>query len=242
MLTTKVREASFVVTISEFNRDFIREHAPAATPVHIVHCGVDPDAYGFRPRRVPRAGPVKALCVASLQEKKGHAVLLEALAGGGPTLARLSIDLVGGGELRSSLEAQVRRLGLDDRVSFLGPRSEEEVRALLAQADLFVLPSIVASDGQMEGLPVALIEALASGLPTIATRLSGIPELICDGETGLLAEPADPGSLAEALTRALAGASPNPRHGRELIERAFDVRESASRMSSLFGTGDSSSP
>jgi glycosyltransferase involved in cell wall biosynthesis len=92
----------------------------------------------------------------------------------------------------------------------------------------------MAADGQMEGLPVALIEALAVGVPTVATRLSGIPELINDGETGTLADPADPGSLAAALVRVLEGAGVDSAAGRELVEREFDVRRSADRMAELF--------
>ncbi len=234
MLATKVAEAEFVATVSAYNKRFLRDYGgDDASPVEIVHCGVDPDAYPFRPRQVPPEGEVRALCVASLQEKKGHRVLLEALAADGPGLARLSLDLVGGGPLREPLERDVERFGLAGRVRFHGARTEHEVREMLARADVFVLPSIVASDGQMEGLPVALIEALASGVPTVATRMSGIPELIEDGRTGLLAEPGDAASLAIALRRALDGEPLDTASGRELVESAFDVRDSGARMAGL---------
>jgi colanic acid/amylovoran biosynthesis glycosyltransferase len=234
LLKRKIDEAAFVVTISQFNRRFLAAHGgDAATPVHVVHCGVDPTAYRFRERSIPARGPVRCLCVASLQEKKGHIVLLEALAGE-PGLERVTLDLVGGGELREQLEQRAAELGLAGRVRFHGPRTEDEVRAMLDEADMFVLPSLIAADGQMEGLPVALIEALAVGVPTVATRLSGIPELINDGETGTLAEPADPGSLAAALVRVLEGAGVDSAAGRELVERDFDVRRSADRMAELF--------
>ena len=104
---------------------------------------------------------------------------------------------------------------------------------MLAQADLFVLASIIAPDGQMEGLPVALIEALACGLPAVATRISGIPELIEDGRTGFLAEQGDVAALATALERALAGEPLELDSGRALIESEFDVRESGARMAEL---------
>ena len=237
LLRLTLPEARFVVTISEFNRKLIAGYG-ADTPVELVHCGVDPGLYPFVPRRVPAEGPVSTLCVASLQEKKGHEVLLEALAAA-PGLDRLHLRLVGDGPLRSELERLARALGISSRVDFMGSRDETEVRRLLAEADLYVLPSRVARDGQMEGLPVALIEAVASGVPTVATRLSGIPELIVDGETGWLAEPGDPQSLRTKLEQALAeGAPASLDAGRALVERDFDQFESGRRIAGLIDRGD----
>ena len=233
LLGIKVREAQFVVAISDFNRRFLGGYGGGReTPVEVVHCGVDPARYDFRERALPDSGPVRALCVAGLQEKKGHAVLLEAIAGD-PALERLELDLVGGGPLREQLERRAAELGIAGRVRFHGPLEEAEVRELLERADLFVLPSIIASDGQMEGLPVALIEALASGVPAVSTRLSGIPELIADRRTGVLADPADPASLAAALRWLLDGGRLELARGRAEVESDFDVRRSGERMAEL---------
>ncbi|MEQ6901073.1 glycosyltransferase [Nocardioides sp. YIM 152588] len=233
MLHRKVADAEFVVTISEFNRALL-DDLGTGTEVDLVHCGVDTAAYPFVPRSIPASGPVRGLCVASLQEYKGHATLLRALA----VVDRLHLDLIGDGVLRTDLEKLAAELGVADRVRFLGPRSEAEVREALAAADLFVLPSVVARDGQMEGLPVALMEALASGVPTVSTRLSGIPEIVVDGETGLLAEPADPASLAAALTRILEDAPEVVRArveaGRALVCRDFELRTEVGRLAGLF--------
>lgn len=238
LLGDKVRGARFAIAVSEFNRRFLRGHGgDGATPVHVVHCGIDPGAYRFRPRAPAPGARVRALCVASLQEYKGHRVLLEALAGAGAELERVELDLVGGGALREELEGLARRLGLADRVRFRGPLPEPEVAALLDRADLFVLPSVVARDGQMEGLPVALMEALACGVPAVSTRLSGIPEIVQDGETGLLAEPGDRASLRAALARVVeepAEATARAVAGRRLVEREFDVRASGRRLAQLF--------
>ncbi len=235
-LRSIVGEASFVAVISAFNERFLAPYgAGRDTLAHVVRCGVDPTAYPYRGRAVPADGPVRALCVASLEEYKGHRVLLEALARE-PRLARIELDLVGAGSLEDSLRAQTARLGLAGRVRFLEARSEPEVAELLASADLFVLPSVVAADGQMEGIPVALMEALAVGVPVVATRLSGIPELVQDGVTGLLAEPGDPDDLAQVLRRALDdgdAALARADAGRALVEREFDVRRSAARIAEL---------
>ena len=132
MLARKVRDAGFVVAISEFNRRFLAVHGagPGGTEVHVVHCGIDPDAYSFRPRSAPPEGPVDALCVASLQEYKGHEVLLTALATG-VGLERLYLDLVGDGDLRPDLERLAARLGVASRVRFAGGLIEIEVRSRL---------------------------------------------------------------------------------------------------------------
>lgn len=182
-------------------------------------------------RAIPSDGPVTAACVATLEEKKGHAVLLAALASS-PRLDRMELELVGDGPLRADLERQAAALGLSGRVRFRGSLTEAEVAEVLARAHIFVLPSIIAPDGQMEGLPVALMEALASGLTAVSTRQSGIPELIRDGETGYLAEPGDPNDLARALERALTG-DIDPAKGRALVEEEFDIRSTADRMYEL---------
>jgi glycosyltransferase involved in cell wall biosynthesis len=236
-LARKARDARFVVAISDFNRRFIRSGAPDCAPIHVIHCGLDPGAYPFRPRDLDSSGPVRALCVAALREYKGHRVLLEALAGADGSLERVELDLVGGGELRKDLEERVRGLGLEGRVRFLGGRPEEEVRRLLAESDLFVLPSISGSDGNMEGLPVALMEALACGLPAVSTDMSGIPELVRDGHTGVLARPDDPSALRAALARVLAdpaAARARSEAGRRLVEREFDIADAGRKLGALF--------
>ncbi|WP_425003650.1 glycosyltransferase [Mycolicibacterium sp. S3B2] len=236
MLDRKIAGARYVVTISEYNRALLEHHNATGTPIRVVHAGIDTTAYTFRPRGIPLDGPVRALTVASLQQYKGHAVLLAALALGGPEVDRITLDLIGDGVLRADLEDRVDRLGLRERVRFRGSCSEQEVRGALDAADLFVLPSIVADDGQMEGLPVALMEALACGVPTISTRLSGIPEIVVDGVTGLLATPADPESLNEvlaAMVRRGGDAVEFAAAGRRLVTTEFDLHESIVALTGL---------
>jgi colanic acid/amylovoran biosynthesis glycosyltransferase len=237
-LKRRLADAAFIAAISEYNRrSLARDDSSGATPVHVVRCGIEPEAYRFRRRAPAPGGPVRALCVASLQEYKGHRVLLEALAGAGRRLARIQLDLVGSGPLRADLEEFARKLGLQSRVCFHGSLSESTVTEMLGTADLFVLPSVVARNGQMEGLPVALMEALAAGAPVVATRLSGIPEIVRDGETGLLAEPGSPEDLARALEAVLnqpAAAQARAEAGRRLVEREYDVRRSAALLAHLF--------
>jgi len=230
MLGPKVAEAAEVVTISDYNRALILEETGRGA--RVVHCGVAADAIAFRPRLLPSEGPVQALCVASLQEYKGHRHLLHALAG----LDRLRLTLVGDGPLRGELEALCAQLGIAERVRWLGSLTEDEVRRELEAAEVFVLPSVVAADGQMEGIPVALMEAMAHGVPVVATRLSGIPELVRDGRTGVLAEPADADSLRRALEGVLAdpeAARRRAEEARRLVEAEFTLAQQGAAMAAL---------
>lgn len=236
MLDRKIADARYVVTISRFNRELLEQHNAGGTPIHVIHAGIDTAAYPFRARGIPAEGPVKALTVASLQQYKGHAVLLHAMAQGGPAVERMTLDLIGDGVLRAELEGLVDQLGLGDRVRFLGSCSEHHVRAALADADLFVLPSIVADDGQMEGLPVALMEALASGVPTISTSLSGIPEIVVDGETGMLAAPGDAADLNSTLTSMIErgpSAITLAQAGRTLVTGEFDLHSTVAALTGV---------
>lgn len=236
MLGRKLDGADFIVTVSEYNRRLLEGYT--STPVHVIHCGINTAAYPFRPRSIPDRGPIRALCVASLQEYKGHEVLLHALALGGPGVDRIELDLIGNGPLKDELQGVATELGLASRVRFLGGQSETVVKQALADADLFVLPSIVAADGQMEGLPVALMEALASGIPTVSTSLSGIPELVIPERTGLLATPADAQSLHDTLEQLIASGAALDDYahkGRELVEREFDIAATTGAMRALFG-------
>lgn len=237
-LARKVRDAAFVVTVSEYNRRFLAEYGGGTeTPVPIVRYGIEPERYRFQENRLPDSGPIQAVCVGSFSEYKGHRYLLEALAKPHPQLERVQLDLIGSGELREELEELVERLGLGERVRFRGVIDEEAVAAALDASHLFLLGSIVADNGRRDAVPNVLIEALAAGLPIVTTRISGIPELVRDEETGLLAEQRDPDGFAEAVIRTLARPEESHRRavaGRKLVEREFDIRRSAQQLHDLF--------
>jgi glycosyltransferase involved in cell wall biosynthesis len=193
------------------------------TPMRVVANPVDTDVFhppaGDRPE-----GPPRLLSVAWLDAKKGHRLLLDALAGLGRD--DVTLDLVGGGELRPELEAQAARLGLAGRVRFLGPLAKEGVAELMRRADLFVLASL------HENLPAVLAEAMATGLPSVATRVGGVEELIDRPDAGTLVDPGDSRALAGAIREALERPRPDPaalaahaaeRFGYEQIGRTWDA-------------------
>jgi glycosyltransferase involved in cell wall biosynthesis len=203
-LGAKMLGARFVRAVSAFNRDDLLERWPAlAGRVHVVHVGVEPERYAVGGEQAAAGRPPLVLCVAALKPYKGIPVLLAAcerlLAAG----VELRCAVVGSGPLRAALEAEVARRGLGEAVSLLGALPQGEVAALVREAAVIAQPSVVAADGQMEGIPVALMEGGAAGKPLVAASLSGIPELVEDGVTGLLFPPGDDAALAERLARVL---------------------------------------
>jgi colanic acid/amylovoran biosynthesis glycosyltransferase len=248
MLARKATDAAFVVAISEYNRRFLLEQAGANISVPIVRYGIDPARFPFRVRPANGDAPPRIACVARLLAYKGHAVLLRALADAPPPLAGAELELVGDGPLRAELEREVGALGLGGRVRFHGAVPEPVVAEVLARADVFALPSVISPDGDREGIPNALIEAMAAGLPAVSTYHSGVPELIEDGRTGFLAQPGDVESLRATLVRALSEPDPASRAdaARAKIEAEFNRQRSARRLVERFravsGAGGSSGP
>lgn len=202
LMREKLESAAFVATISRFNREYLRRRYPVSddTRIEIVHCGVPPRSGPAVARA--QGGPVMSIVsVGRLDEVKGFPTLLQACR----VLQQEGIDfeceIIGDGPLRASLAEQLHALGLQDRVTLAGARPSQEVERRLARADVFVLASQRSRAGNMDGIPVALMEAMASGTPVVSTAVSGIPELVEDGRTGLLVPPRDPVALAAAIRR-----------------------------------------
>jgi glycosyltransferase involved in cell wall biosynthesis len=242
MLREKLASARFIRTISRFNREFLEERYPGeiAGRSRVVHVGIDPEAY----RRLPppsdgAAGPPRILCVAALKPYKGLPVLLDACRLLADRGVAFRCDVVGDGPLRSELERRIAELGLAGTVTLLGAQPQHEVTRRFGESSIFVLPSIVAPDGQMEGIPVALMEAMAAGRPVVASALSGIPELVEDGVNGLLVAPGDAAAVASALGSLLADPALGRRlgeRGREKVEREFRLGASVTDLLGLLAS------
>lgn len=202
-LADKIRDAAWGVTCTAANATHLDGLAGGRGKVELVYHGLDLSRFPAPPARPGADGrqgaPVRFLSVCRAVEKKGLEDLLAALA-------RLPADLdwrfehVGGGALVDRLAARAARLGIAARVRFLGPLPRDAVIAALGRADVFALASRIARSGDRDGLPNVLMEAQAMGLPVVATHVSAIPEVVTDGETGLLVPPRDRGALAAALS------------------------------------------
>jgi glycosyltransferase involved in cell wall biosynthesis len=202
MLDAKARAAEFVVTVSEFNRRVILDECgeDIADKVQIVHCGIDCDVFQAR-QKPDAAGRLRILCIAALKDVKGHKYLIEALR----ILKQRHVDfechLVGEGPERLAIESQIKKANLEQNVVLHGARTRNQILEMLSSSDIAVLTSVPTPEGKREGIPVALMEAMASGLPVVASRLSGIPELVDHEVSGLLVPPKDTQGLADALER-----------------------------------------
>lgn len=242
MFEAKLRAARFAVTVCRYNVDFLAEHCGdwVCDKLRVVHTGTDPDSFPYAPPAERAGRPFTILCVGALREVKGHHVLIEACALLRARGVDLQCRLIGEGELQRTLEQQIHEAGLWERVHLLGARPRAEVAAEMRAADAVLLPSILGRRGDREGIPVALMEAMATGRPVVSSRQSGIPELVEDGVEGLLCPPGDAVALADALDR-LAGDADLCRRmgvaGRETILRGFDMRVSARTLALMLNDG-----
>lgn len=220
MLAGKLKDAAFISSISEFNRDYLidRVDANLGAKIHIVRCGVLPENYRVEPRD-RSTNTFELISIGSLQPYKGQKYLIAACEQLKKRGLPVHCRIIGGGELKAALAAQIAACGLDGCVELLGARTQDEVAALLPTADCYVQPSIITPSGKMEGIPVGIMEAMASGVPVVATRISGVPELVQDQRTGILVPPEDSAALADALERLYR----EPLLARELARRGQDL-------------------
>ena len=229
-LGEKVRAARFVVCISQFCRSqlMLQSSPDDWHKLAIVHCGVDISQFAFK---APEGEARSILYVGRLASEKGLPVLLEAFRRLAASHPMVRLRLVGDGPERQAMETLAVRLGIAERVDFLGYRDSAGVLRELQSVDAFVLPSFA------EGVPVSLMEAMSCGVPVIGTNVGGVSELIANGRSGLLVPASDTDSLVEALHRlvsepglrtALANA------GRQAIENEFRLEDCVAQLSRLF--------
>lgn len=215
--------ADLLLPVSDCWRRRLLEMGAPSEKTIVQRIGVDSKRFSFRPRRW--GDGVDVLTVARLVEKKGVRFGLEAFSKLVDDVPEARYTVVGDGPLRPALEAHSRRLGIEQFVEFTGWRQRDEVQKMMFEHDLLLAPSVTASDGDMEGIPVVVMEAMATGMPVVSTWHSGIPELVCHGQSGLLAAERDVDELARCLQRMAANPaqwSDFGRCGRRTIEQSFD--------------------
>lgn len=242
MLATKLHDSVFVSAISEFNRQYLEDmFGPwVREKTQIVRCGIDP-AYYLREMEthapLDENQQLEIMSVGSLQPYKGHIFLVKACMELRDRGIPFRCRIVGGGDLRALLEKMIRENHMDGLVELLGAQTQDEVSRLLRTANCYVQPSVVTASGKMEGIPVALMEAMISGVPVVATSISGIPELVRDGETGWLVPPETVTELADALTQIYRDPVEAERRaalGRKWVLEEFELSSNVRKLASLF--------
>jgi colanic acid/amylovoran biosynthesis glycosyltransferase len=234
----QLEAATRLITISDFNRDFIASLCPdiARDDVALVRLSLDMEE--FHPGDGGDASETcQLLSVGRLVAKKGYEYLIEACA----LLSQRGLDfhcsIVGEGPRAVKLEALVAEHGLESKVTFTGALAAADVRRLYQQSDVFALACVVVDSGDRDGMPTVLIEAMATGMPVVSTPVTGIPELVTDGENGFLVPERDVPALAEALETLMRNGDLRISMGRKARERVaseFDSRRTAPQLASIF--------
>lgn len=235
-LDKKIARARFVVAISHFCRSQLMLFSDPGDwqKITIVHCGVQAEAYG---RKVRGAFGKRVIFVGRLDPVKGASLLIEAMARVVPDHPDARLTLVGDGPARVLAEKKVAQLGLEHVVTFAGFQSQGAVAALLDESDMLVLPSFA------EGVPVVLMEAMASRIPVIATRVAGVPELVADGVVGYTIPPGDVATLAERIGRLMKSpelAAMMGQAGRQLVKSDFNIEKEGAWLAEIFRNGGAS--
>ncbi|VAW95639.1 Glycosyltransferase [hydrothermal vent metagenome] len=234
-LQTKIQDALSVITVSDYNVDFLQDKfGNSASNVQRIYNGLD---LSCLPYSDPKNRPPRIVAVGRLIEKKGFSDLIAACA----ELQIRDIDfecqIIGGGPLLDTLNADIHRRGLKNKVKTLGPLPQREVIASLQQAAVFAAPCVVGADGNRDGLPTVLLEAMALGVPCISTAVTGIPEAIKHDHTGLIVPQKNVAALTQGLEYLLSHPQERTRlaqQARRLIEHTFDIHQNTAVLRSVF--------
>lgn len=234
-LSRKLSEAAAVVTVSDYNLRYLQDHyGDAANGVRRVYNGMDLTRFSYAS---PAARSPHIISVGRLVEKKGFADLIKACAVLRARGKKFRCTIIGTGELEGKLRAQIACLGLEHEVELLGPRPQRELAAHIQDAAAFAAPCIIGGDGNRDGLPTVLLEAMALGTPCVSTDVTGIPEVVRHEETGLQVPQHQPDALADALERLLENGDLRVRlaeKARAVVEQDFDIHRSATALRAVF--------
>jgi colanic acid/amylovoran biosynthesis glycosyltransferase len=233
-LQRKLTDADRVITVSDYNVDWLSQCYGASRKIHRIYNGLPLAEFPYSP---PAERPRKIVAVGRLVPKKGFGVLIHACAAMKARGLPFQCVIIGEGVERSALELLIAGLDLISEVTLAGALPRPDVMAALKEAAVCVAPCVVAEDGDRDGLPTILVEAMALGTPCVSTDVTGIAEIVRHGETGLIVPQHDPEALAEAMSVLLADAALRGKlaqSARQLVEEAFDVDRNAAELRALF--------
>jgi glycosyltransferase involved in cell wall biosynthesis len=239
-LKDKIKRAQFIVCISNFHRDFYIDEGADPSQLIISYCGIDtamfsPCLDAKSDSQNTEQGPIRLLSSARLVDKKGFKYLISACKNLEQQGVDFSCTIAGDGPLLNELEYQIQQLHLGHRITLTGrPLLQEDIPDFMRSGYIYCLPCVWAADGDVDGLPQMLMEAMACGVPVVSTKLVGIPDLVIDGETGLLAEPNNTNDLSSKLLQLIEDKVLRNNlaiNGRQQVERQFDL---STCLNSLF--------
>lgn len=234
-LPVKMRDAAQVITVSDFNLAHLAQsYGLDSTRLSRLYNGIETDRFSWQ---APSGQSKRILAVGRLVEKKGFHILIESMLLLKEQGIDATCDIIGGGEDEARLRQQIEASGLEDRITLLGPMPQRDIIQRMRDAALMACPCVVGRDGNRDGLPTVLIEAMALGLPCVSTDVVGIPELVRDGDTGLCVAEGDPIALADAMARLLADTDLRltlSKNARDLIANEFEISHNAKTQRQIF--------
>jgi glycosyltransferase involved in cell wall biosynthesis len=234
-LTMRLPKCKFIASISQFNVKYLRSICGNSITdlCHIVHCGIDAEKF----RSVSRQSePGRIICVCRLSPKKGLDIAIRACVKLRDNNVKFLFEIAGDGPQRLALEELIEKLNLADHVKLLGARPNDQLTELFSRASVFLMPCVKTPDGDMDGIPVAMMEAMACEVPVVSTAISGIPELVEDGVTGRLAPEKDVDALVQILQELLEDMDKIEQFGKASRERVladFCISENAEKLREL---------
>jgi glycosyltransferase involved in cell wall biosynthesis len=228
--------ARVIITETDFSAKFLRERfAENADRIHRAYNGLNLAEFG---RATFSSDPPFILAIGRLIAKKGFANLIRACALLGGRGISFRCEIFGEGSLESQLRGQIAELGLQDRIQLTGAKPQHEIRERLADASVFVMPSVPEAGGGMDNLPTVIMEAMASGLPVVSTTIGGIPEMVVENETGFLVQPDDAVALSRAIEKVINDRSLGQTLGQAGYQRAqklFSIEKNVRELHALLG-------
>jgi len=229
-----VDTARVIVTVSDYAKKFLQERFPErADRIRRIYNGLNLAEFG---RADFSSAPPLILAVGRLIAKKGFADLIGACGLIAERGKSFQCEIIGEGPLENELRGQIERLNLQNRVVLPGAKPQREVRQRLAAANVFVLPSVIDPEGGMDNLPTVIMEAMATGLPIVSTKIGGIPEMVVENETGFLLRPGDAVALADAIEKVISNLSLAQKlgqAGRECAQEFFSIEKNVRELCAL---------
>lgn len=238
-LEEKIKKAKYVIAISKYNKEYLLKQYPDTPPnkIKVIHCGVDTEV--FKPQPKIAGDGICLLSGGRFVEKKGFSYLIKACKLMVDKGVRFRCEVFGYGPLKERLFNEVKKLGLEEIIHLRGAINRDGLLHSLTQSDIFILPSVVAGDGDRDGIPVTLMEAMSGGKAVVSTDISGLPELICSGNEGILVPQRDEVSLAQTMMKLIEDGALRQRLGvraREKIEEKFNLAKNVKFIADVFGS------
>jgi len=232
----KLKSAQFLIMISHFNVDYCDAIFPCREKSHVIRCGMDLVDFKYRgAQQIKTQAPIRLLGVGRFVEKKGFKYLIEAVHMLRERGVKFTLTLIGDGPLAKQLKQLVDEYKINDIVIFTGQRTTDEVRKVMFESDVVIVPSVTSETGEQEGLPVVIMEAMATGVPVVASAHSGIPEIVLPEKTGYLTPEKDAQAIAEAIYQIVQHPSPVMiENAYQLVDQSFNINRIAEQRRALF--------